>query len=53
MKKDKDLDYRVITPDRQLLSSSGYCMTSHHNNCPHQFDYGKCGCSCHKSSWLL
>lgn len=36
------------TPDRQLKHKSGFCMTGHHKNCPHQFSHGKCGCDCHK-----
>ena len=36
------------TPDRQLDHSSGWCMTDYHQNCPHHFTFGKCGCKCHK-----
>jgi len=35
------------TPDRQLVSPSGWCITEHHNNCPYQFRHGRCGCECH------
>lgn len=36
------------TPDRQLESKSGWCMTGHHKDCRYQFSHGKCGCNCHK-----
>jgi hypothetical protein len=36
------------TPDRQLESKSGWCITADHKQCPHQFSFGKCGCDCHK-----
>lgn len=38
------------TPDKQLDHPSGWCMTSDHKNCPHQFMFGKCGCKCHKET---
>lgn len=45
-KMDDYLNY-PYTPDRQLETPSGWCMTNHHNGCKHQFDSGKCGCKCH------
>lgn len=38
--------YPDPTPDRQLESPSGWCITGDHDQCKHQFDFGKCGCSC-------
>ena len=35
------------TPERQLTTPSGWCMTDYHDTCPHQFNHGKCGCDCH------
>jgi len=43
-KKDEGF---IATPDRQLVSSSGFCMTSHHHQCKYVFLSGKCGCDCH------
>ena len=37
----------IPTPEKQLKYPSGFCMTGHHENCKHQFDHGKCGCTCH------
>jgi hypothetical protein len=36
------------TPERQLSSSSGWCITSDHTECKYQFNHGRCGCNCHK-----
>jgi hypothetical protein len=35
------------TPEKQLETSSGWCMTNHHDGCKYQFDHGRCGCTCH------
>ena len=44
----KDLLTPTPTPEKQLEMPSGFCITEHHENCPHQFNHGKCGCNCHK-----
>lgn len=46
----KDLLTPIPTPERQLEVPSGFCITEHHNNCPYQFNHGKCGCICHKEN---
>lgn len=49
VRKKKDESFvPVPTPERQLESPSGFCITEHHENCPHQFNHGICGCICHK-----
>jgi len=50
----KESDYLAYphTPERQLESSSGWCMTDYHEECRHQFNHGKCGCTCHTLSKL-
>ena len=48
----KDLLTPIPTPERQLEGPSGFCITEHHNNCPYQFNHGKCGCTCHTLSKL-
>ena len=45
--KIKDLTTPIPTPERQLEGPSGFCITEHHDNCPYQFNHGKCGCTCH------
>lgn len=35
------------TPEKQLETNSGWCITKDHERCPYQFTFGKCGCSCH------
>ena len=35
------------TPERQLETPSGWCITGHHDGCRYQFNHGKCGCACH------
>ncbi len=47
-KKREDLTTPIPTPERQLEGPSGFCITEHHENCPYQFNHGKCGCICHK-----
>lgn len=47
-KKDDFLAY-PSTPDRQLETPSGWCITGHHEQCRFSFNHGKCGCSCHVS----
>lgn len=37
------------TPDVQLETKSGWCLTGHDKDCPYQFSFGKCGCKCHKN----
>jgi len=51
-RKTKDLTTPIPTPERQLEQSSGFCITEHHENCPYQFNHGKCGCTCHTLSKL-
>lgn len=46
-KKDEAIDY-PYTPERQLDTPSGWCITKEHDKCPYQFSHGKCGCKCHK-----
>ena len=46
--KTEIMDY-PYTPERQLEVKSGWCMTSHHDSCRHEFNHGKCGCDCHKA----
>lgn len=46
-RKKEDLLKYPYEPERQLDFPSGFCMTNYHDNCPYQFDHGKCGCSCH------
>ena len=36
------------TPEKQLLTKSGWCSDEFHNQCKYQFTFGKCGCECHK-----
>ena len=48
----KDLLTPIPTPERQLEGPSGFCITEHHDNCPYQFNHGKCGCTCHTLSKL-
>lgn len=47
-KKKSGPDRPDPTPERQLESKSGFCITADHKLCPHQFSFGKCGCDCHK-----
>ena len=46
-RKKEDLLKYPYEPERQLDFPSGFCMTNYHDNCPYQFDHGKCGCDCH------
>jgi hypothetical protein len=48
----KDLLTPIPTPEKQLEGPSGFCITEHHENCPYQFNHGKCGCTCHTLSKL-
>lgn len=47
-KSDADHTVYIATPDRQLETPSGWCITKDHDRCPYQFSHGKCGCKCHK-----
>ena len=48
-KKQEDYLAYPYTPDRQLETPSGWCMTDYHDGCPQQFNHGKCGCDCHSA----
>ena len=47
-KKEKEVFRPDPTPELELKSKSGWCITTDHKRCPYQFSHGKCGCECHK-----
>ena len=48
MAKKKESYSPEPTPDRQLKTKSGWCITADHKQCKHKFSFGICGCECHK-----